>query len=101
MHAVPHATDGAGEIKNARIALRRAASVHTARAAAEDQPVGLQHAQLAERDIRPHKLAEDALLAHASCDELGVLRAEVQNRDNLVVWAGRGGFDVIHRAYLP
>ena len=63
--------------------LRRAVGVHARRPAGEDQPLRGQLANALGRDVVPHDLAVDVLLAHAAGDELGVLRAEVEHEHAL------------------
>ena len=63
--------------------LRRAVGVHARRAAGEDDALGRQLANARGRDVVPHDFAVDMLLAHPAGDELGVLRAEVENEHAL------------------
>ncbi len=54
--------------------------VHARRAAGEDQALGREFADALGRDVVPDDLAVDVVLAHAAGDQLGVLRAEVENQ---------------------
>ena len=69
--------------------LRRAVGVHAGRAAGEDEPLRRELADALGRDVVPHDLAVDVLLAHPAGDELGVLRAEVEHEHPLAVDARR------------
>ena len=54
-------------------------------------PAGANLADALGRDVVPHDLAIDVLLAHAAGDQLGVLRAEVEDQDFFV--GDQSGFD--------
>jgi hypothetical protein len=43
----------------------------------------------------PHNLAKHVLLAHPPCNELGVLRAKVENEDQFIPWFAR-----LHSAFI-
>ena len=66
-----------------RVASRAPLGVHAGRSAGEDQALRRELADARGRDIVPHDLAVDVLLAHAAGDELGVLRAEVEHEHAL------------------
>ena len=59
----------------------RAVGVDRRRAAGEDQALGLAPRDLLGADVMGQQLAEDAALAHAARDELGVLPAVVEDDD--------------------
>ena len=79
--------------KIAGIALRCAVGVDAGRAAGKDDALGRELANALGRDVVPHDLAVDVLLAHAASDELGVLRAEVEHEHAL-----GGEVVLLHRA---
>jgi hypothetical protein len=95
LHAVADAQDRNAQVEDARVALGRVRLVNATRAAAENDPLGLELAEFFDRRVRAHQLGEDALLPHPAGDELNVLRPEIEDRDDFVV-AG-----VSHREYLP
>ena len=62
---------------------RRVRVVARRRAAREDDPARRQLADLLERQVERVDLGVDVLLAHAARDELRVLRAEVEDEDQV------------------
>ncbi len=64
-----------------RIHVRRALGVHRSRTAREDERSRLAARDLLGGDVERHDLGVDAGLAHAACDQLRVLRAEVEDED--------------------
>ena len=66
-----------------RVALRRAVGIHAGRSAGEDDAFWCNLADTIGRDVVPHDFAVHMLLADSSSDELGVLRAEVENEHAL------------------
>ncbi len=58
--------------------------VDAGRPAGEDDAPGSQLANALGRDVVPHDLAVDVLLAHAPGDQLGVLRAEIEDQHSFV-----------------
>ena len=85
LHAVTDPQDRHAQLEDLGIAAGCARFVHAARSAGEDQPSGIELAQFVKRDVRANELAEDALLADAAGDELGVLRPEIEDRNDFVV----------------
>ena len=61
--------------------------------ARQDDPAGLERADLGLARIPGKDLAINADLAHATCDQLRVLRAEVENQDAVGVDVRGGGCD--------
>src|SRR5262249_50082776 len=59
-------------------------------AAGENQAARLQLGDALGRKIVADQLAEDVQLAHPASDELGVLRAEIQDQDALALGRGNG-----------
>ena len=85
LHAVADAEDRDAEVEDARVAARGVGLVNAARAAGEDQALGVELLEFVDGDVGPDQLAVDALLADPAGDELGVLRAEIEDRDDFVV----------------
>ncbi len=83
LHAVADAEHGDAEVEDGGVALGRAFGVHARWAAGENQPFRGQFANAVGRDVVPHDLAVHVLLADAAGDELGVLRAEIENEHAL------------------
>jgi len=83
LHSVADAEHGNAEIEDGGVALRGAVGVNARGAAGEDDALGCQFADACGRDVVPHDLAVDVLLADAAGDELGVLGAEVENEHAL------------------
>src|SRR4051812_36144603 len=81
LHAVADAEDGDAKIKEGRVAVRSAGFVDAGRTAGEDETTGTQFSDACGRQVMAHQLAENILLADAPSDELGVLRAEVEDQD--------------------
>src|ERR1017187_8974182 len=85
LQAVADAQDGNAQIEEFRIAGRRPRFVNAGRPAREDDAASLQPAYPLGGDVGADELAEDVLLAHPPGNELGVLRAEVEDQDVFVV----------------
>ena len=83
---------GHAEVVDRRVERRRALDVDALRAAGQDQRRRLRGRRPRRRVMRfGHDLGVDAQLAHPAGDELGVLRAEVDDEDGvLVAGSGRG-----------
>ena len=81
LHAVADAQDGDAKIKESGVAMRGARRVNAGGSAGEDQALGMQFSDAGRRQVVAHDLAEDVLLAHPPGDQLGVLRAEVEDED--------------------
>jgi len=85
LHPVADAEDRARRVEDLGIAARRPRLVHAAGPTGKDQALGIELAEFVDGNVRPDKLAEDTLFADPPRDELGVLRAEVEDRDAFVV----------------
>src|SRR5262249_19526824 len=79
------------QLEDLRVAARRARLVDTGRTPGEDQPARGQLGHARRRQVVPHHLAEDVLLAHPPGDQLPVLRAEVQDQDAFTLGLCHGG----------
>ena len=84
LHAVADAQHGNAQLENRRIAMRSAGFVNARRAARKNQAARGQLLHAGGRDVVPHDFAIDALLAHPPGDQLGVLRAEIEDQHLLV-----------------
>ena len=71
------------EPKNCRVALRRSSLIDARRSATEDQPARRVPANLVGRQVMPHDLAIDVVLADAASDELRVLGPKIENENPL------------------
>ncbi len=85
LHSVADAQNRYTHFKNGWIAARRVGLVDAARAAAEDDAFGVEFLKLGGRSVGPNQFAEHALFPHPPRDELGILRAKIQDRDDFVV----------------
>ncbi len=82
--AVAEAQYRRAEPEHARVRPDRTVLIDRGRASGKDDPDRAQRLRVARRDVAAPDFAEDAQLAHAPRDELGVLAAEVQNEQGLV-----------------
>src|SRR5689334_10769938 len=82
LQTVTDAKDRNAELENRGIGQRRVLRVHAARAAAEDQSLGLERAELGRLGVVAQDLGEDVALADTSRNDLGVLRTEIENDDS-------------------
>ena len=80
LHAVADAEHGNAEPEDARVAPRGAGLVDTRRTTREDNSLGSQRLDAIRGQIVADDLAVDMLLADATGDQLGVLRAEVEHK---------------------
>src|SRR5262245_5870631 len=95
LHPITNAQHGNAEVEQSGVALRGAVSIHAGRPAGKDDAAWGEFTHASRRNVVPHNFAVHMLLAHPAGDELGVLRAEVENEDALGsdAWAsGLGGF---------
>ena len=83
LHAVADAENRYAEFQQARVALRCAFFINTARTAAENQPFGFHRGQRFQRRVGRDKQTEDTRLTYTSGDELHVLRAKVEDGHDL------------------
>ena len=81
--AIADAQHRHAERKEVGIDLRRACGVHALRSAGENDADGRKLAHLLRRDRKGLYLAVNVLLTHAPRDELGILRAKVQDQNFL------------------
>jgi hypothetical protein len=85
LHAVADAEHGHAQAHHAGIALRRTGFRHALRAAGEDDAGGPASLERLERRVERQNLAVDGQLAQAPRDQLGELRAEIEN-ENRLMW---------------
>ncbi len=96
LHAVANAKHRHAEVEHCRIAYRGAGIGHALRTARQDDAGRLPVANRLDRRGRRPDFRIDRQLAQATCDELRVLRSEVENDDGLMahegpaVWRSRG-----------
>src|SRR2546430_5807601 len=83
LHAVADAEHWDAGAERLRVDLWRAGLVNARRPAREDEPGRLPALQLVPRRRARDELAVHARLAHATRDELAVLRTEIQHEDRL------------------
>src|SRR5690606_14057500 len=81
LHAVADPEHGDAELEDARIDRRGPLGVDARGPPGEDDRLRLELAHTGELEGAGVDLAEDVLLADAPRDELGVLRAEVEDED--------------------
>ena len=91
LHAVADAERRHAEVEHGAIAVRRALFVDAARAAGQDDADRLLGLDRVERGVERQDLAVDRQLAQTARDQLGKLRAEIQDEDGLM------GHDVFAR----
>src|SRR5438552_1169642 len=78
----------ASSTKEAAFQARRPVRVHAVGAAREHDPARRARAQGGHGGAGRKDLRVDLQLAQAACDELGVLRAEIEDDDRVAVHAG-------------
>ena len=81
LHAVADAEDGDAEVEQGRVELRGVRLVHARRPAGEDDALRVELPDAIGREIAADDLTEDVQLPHPPGDELGELRAEVEDED--------------------
>lgn len=86
LHTVANAEDWQPEIEDRWIGMRRLFSINAGGAAAEDQALRMHRRDFFRGRIEGDDLRINLALAHATRDDLRVLRAEVENDD-----PGNGG----------
>ncbi len=93
LHPVTDPESGNAELEDPRIELRGSVAVHGSRAAGEHERSGVPSSDLVCRQLVPDELRVDARLAHAPCDELAVLAAEVDDENRALLrcrlWRGK------------
>src|SRR5512140_2751126 len=88
LHAVTNAKDGDSEFEHGLRGPRRVAFGHRGRPAGKNDPARPELAYEILADIAGVKLAVDPRLPHASGNELGVLRAEIEYQDLVMHGSG-------------
>ena len=88
LHPVADAENGDAESEQGGVAAGGPLLVDARRATGEDDPPGGDVAEAAGGDVVTDDLAEDILLPHPAGDQLGILRAEIEDDDPL--GTGRG-----------
>ena len=81
---IGNAEHGNAQLEDRGITLRRSLGIHTCRPARQYQPLGRQLANSRRRDVVPHNLAINVVLANAAGDELGVLSPKIEHKHALV-----------------
>ncbi len=81
LDAVAEAQDRDAQVEHGRVHVRRALGVHRGGTAREDERGRLAARDLLGGDVERDDLGVDARLTHAACDQLRVLRAEVEDED--------------------
>ena len=89
LHAVANAQHRNAELKQFRIAMRRARFIHAGRAAGKNQPLGRNFAHPRRRNIVPHDFAINILLPHPPGNQLRILRAEIEHQHFFIGDAGK------------
>src|SRR6476660_7675964 len=92
LHAVADSEHRAPDVVNRRIACWRAGVGDALRTAGEDDTGRIARADSVDRRIRRPYFRVDRKLAQAACDELRVLRPEVENDDGLMGQPGSPGW---------
>jgi hypothetical protein len=84
--------DGNAKLKDARVAQRRSRVVDARRSAGQNDAARLQFSDALRRQIVSHQLAEDVEIPHSPCNQLGVLRTEVEDENAFAVGGNRFTF---------
>ncbi len=92
LHAVANAEHGDAEVEECGITLRGAGGVNAGRSAGEDDAYRSELANARGREVVSHDFTVHVLLADAARDELGVLRAEIENEH---AFGGKFGCGVV------
>ena len=99
LHAIADAEHRHAELEHGRGRARRAAySITDCGPAGEDDAAGAEGSHLGVADVPGMDLAVDPELANAARDELGVLRAEIEDQDAIGVDIGGRGDALAARA---
>ena len=85
LHAVADAERRDPEREDLRVEVGRAVRVHGGRAAREDERGRVTCRDLGRSEAVPDELRVDARLAHAPCDQLAVLPAEIDDEDRALL----------------
>ncbi len=101
LEAVAHAEDGDPGLEERAVQGRRALRVHRRGAAGEDDRARVLRQHLGHRHGGRDDLAVDPGLTDTAGDELGVLRAEVDDEDHVGRGVGGGGGCCWHGGGLP
>ena len=97
LHAVADAEHRHAQLEQRVVAVRRAGLVDAHRAAREDDPGRLPAGDLGRRRAERDDLGIHVQLAEPPRDELGVLRSEVEDQDDLMRHGGGGCGGGVHR----
>ena len=84
LHAVADAEDGDAQVEDARVAGRCAGIGNTPRSTREDETGGALGLDGRARRIERHDLGVDRHFTQTTCDELRVLRAEIEDENRLM-----------------
>lgn len=85
LHAVADAENGDAEFEDGRVGLGGAVGINAAWPAREDESFGSEFFNSLGREVVSDKLAEHVLIANAACDQLGGLRAEIEDQNAIFV----------------
>ena len=88
LDAIADAEHGQPHLEDARMRVRRTLGLHAVRAAGEDNAHDAVGAEGLGGDAKGIDTGVDVALTDAACDDLGQLRAEIENGDGL---GGHGG----------
>src|SRR4051812_47375866 len=80
LQPVADAENGDAEVEDFRIAARRVRFIDAAGPAGQDEAFGVELAEVIGGNVWADELTEDAFFAHPPGDELGVLRAKIEDR---------------------
>ena len=85
LHAITDAENRNAEFKHQRRCAGCALLPHRRGAAGQDDPAGLEVTDELLRNVIGMEFAINMQFAYAACNQLGVLRAEIENQDFFVV----------------
>ena len=100
LHAVADAEHRHAHLEQRVVAVRRAGLVDAHRPAREDEPGRLPAGNLGGRRAERDDLGVHVQLAQPPRDELGVLRSEVEDQDDLMRHGGGGCGGGVHRCWV-
>ena len=100
LHAVADAEHRHAQLEQRVVAVRRAGLVDAHRPAREDDAGRLPAGDLGGRRAEREDLGVDVQLAEPPRDELGVLRSEVEDQDDLMRHGGGGCGGGVHRCWV-
>ena len=85
LHAVADAERGDPELEDLRIDVGRSLRVHRGGTSRQDESDGTTRGDLVRAQPMAYELGVDTRLAHATCDQLAVLTAEVDHEDRTLL----------------